>query len=154
MPAGLPVNGSSASPSPVAAVPGAQPVRHRRRDWRPVFLKAIAEHGNATLAAHAAGVDRSTAYKSAERDAAFAAAWAEAREEAIDLLEAEAFKRAHAGSDRVLLFLLQTLRSQLYRNSIDVRVDFRREAERVAERLRVPVEEVLERVEQRIKEAR
>jgi len=121
-----------------------RPRRTRRPDWRPIFLATIRATANVRLAASAAGVDRSTPYRRAERDPAFAAAWAEASDDAIDTLEGEARRRALAGSDALLMFLLRAHRPQRFRESLDVRVDVRREAALVAERLGVPVEEVLE----------
>ena len=53
-------------------------------------------------------------------DEAFAAAWEEADEAATQTLEAEAWKRARSGSDRLLLFLLQARRPQTYRTNARV----------------------------------
>jgi hypothetical protein len=108
--------------------------------------------GNVRLAADAVGVDRSTPYVRAARDPAFAAAWARAREDAIDTLEAEARRRALSGSDQLLMFLLRSLRPTLYRETLDVRLELRREAERVAERLGCSVEEVLAAAERTARE--
>lgn len=51
---------------------------------RHVFLDKLAESGCAKTAADAAGVPPSTVYTLRNRDMAFAAAWAEARDEATD----------------------------------------------------------------------
>ena len=133
---------------------GARPDRRRRPDWAPRFLEAIRSSGNVRLAARAAGIDRSTPYQRARRDPVFAAAWAEATEDAIDLLEAEARRRALASSDQLLMFLLRAHRPEKYRDRFDVRLELQAEAERVAERLGVPVEDVLERVERLAREVR
>lgn len=66
-------------------------------DWRPAFLKSMAKLGNVTKACRAAKVGRSTAYDMYLSDADFAQAWDEALEEATDLLEAEARRRAEQG---------------------------------------------------------
>lgn len=131
-----------------------RPRRTRRPDWRPVFLATIRSTGNVRLAASAAGVDRSTSYRRAERDPAFAAAWAEASDDAIDTLEGEARRRALAGSDALLMFLLRAHRPQIYRESLDVRLELRREAEQVAAKTGRSVEEVLEAAERRARELR
>ena len=115
-----------------------------QRAWVPRFLEASTLTGNVRLAASAARIDRSTPYHLAARDAAFAAAWAAAEENAIDLLEAEARRRALAGSDGLLMFLLRAHRPERYRESLDVRLDIRAEAQRIADRLGIPLEEVLE----------
>jgi hypothetical protein len=90
---------------------------------------------NVRLSADSAGIDRDTAYKRRQHDPAFAAAWAQAEQDAIDLLEAEARRRALAGSDGLLMFLLRAHRPALYRERVDVRLDIRREAERMAAEL-------------------
>lgn len=111
-------------------------------EWAPVFIDALRETGNVTAAARAAGIDRSTAYRYRNKDTApareFAAAWDDALEEAIDSLEAEAWRRARDGvdhpviyegeitdtykkySDTLLIFLLKANRPQKYRDNIDI----------------------------------
>jgi hypothetical protein len=110
--------------------------------------------GNVTLAAQGAGIDRTTAYARAARDPAFAVAWREAYEAAVDLLEGEARRRALSGSDQLLMFLLRGLRPERYGARLDLHVDLQREAERMAGRLGVPVEQVLERVDRLAREVR
>ena len=127
-------------------------VRRRRPDWQPRFLEVIRSTANVRLAAHEAGIDRSTPYRRAERDPAFAEAWAEASDDAIDLLEGEARRRALAGSDALLMFLLRAHRPERFRESLDVRVELRREAEQVAAKTGRSVEEVLEAAERRARE--
>ena len=129
-------------------------VRRRRPNWEPRFLDVIRSTGNVRLAADAAGIDRSTPYVRADRDPAFAAAWAEAQQAAIDILEAEARRRALMTSDALLMFLLKAHRPERYRDTVDVRVELRRQAETVAERLGIPLDEVLQRVERRARELR
>jgi hypothetical protein len=131
---------------------GTERPRGRRPDWKPRFLELIAATGNVHLAAAAVGVDRSTPYVRAARDPAFAAAWARAREDAIDTLEAEARRRALASSDPLLMFLLRSLRPERYREALDVRLDIRHEAERMAERLGCTVDEVLAAAERKARE--
>ena len=76
-----------------------RPRRSPRRAWVPRFLEAMRATGNVRLSADAAGVDRSTPYKLAQRDPSFQAAWEAAEQDAIDVLEATARKRALSGSD-------------------------------------------------------
>jgi hypothetical protein len=104
--------------------------RPRRPDWAPVFLEKFAAFGNVLLACHAAGVSRDAPYKRARRSAAFAADWAQARDDAIDQLEGEARRRALAGSDQLLMFLLRAHRPERYRET--VRIDLAREASAIA----------------------
>ncbi len=66
--------------------------RHRRR-----FLEALAETGNVTLAARAAGISRARVYELRGLDPAFAAAWEDAEQIAADRLEAEARRRGVDG---------------------------------------------------------
>jgi hypothetical protein len=71
----------------------------RARPWQKGFLAVLRESGNVRLACDAAGIDRSTAYLRRQADGTFAAAWDSALDEAADLLEAEAWRRAHEGWD-------------------------------------------------------
>jgi hypothetical protein len=114
--------------------PGSGP-RRRRPDWGPRFIEAYRASGIVRLSATAAGIDRDTAYKRRRRDPRFAADWAQAEQDAIDILEAEARRRALGGSDALLMFLLRGHRPALYRERVDVRLDVRREAERLAAEL-------------------
>jgi hypothetical protein len=127
--------------------------RSRRPDWTTTFLETIRSTANVRLATSAAGIDRSTPYQRARRDPAFATAWANANEDAVDLLEAEARRRALSGSDALLTLLLRAHRPGRYRERIDLKLELRAEATRVAERLGVSVEEVLERVDRLAAEA-
>ena len=129
-------------------------IRGRRPDWVPRFLEVIRSTGNVRLAADSAGIDRSTPYVRARRDPVFAAAWAAAEQDAIDVLEAEARRRALTASDALLMFLLRAHRPERYRESVDVQVAIRRQAEALAKRLGVPIDEVLEHVERRARELR
>jgi hypothetical protein len=92
------------------------------------------EHGNVTLAARSIGLSRQALYQAREQDPEFAAAWEEAVESYIDLLEAECDRRAVHGvrqpvlykgavvdvdyraySDSLLMFRLKALRPDKYR---------------------------------------
>lgn len=67
------------------------------RDWEPAFLAALRETGVVRDALEAAGIGRSVVYARKDADPAFAAAWADALEDAADLLEREAIRRARTG---------------------------------------------------------
>lgn len=92
------------------------PTPKRRRDWRPAFLAAFAATGNVLLSAKGAGIDRSVPYDERRRNPRFAAAWEQAEEDAVQLLEAEARRRAMQTSDVLLMFLLKSRRPAIYRD--------------------------------------
>ena len=131
-----------------------------KRDWQPAFIELLRETGNVTLAAQHVGQSRNQAYHVRRHSEDFAAQWDEALGEGIDLLEAEAWRRAVTGvdkpvfykgevvgsitkySDRLLMFLLRAHRPQVFRDggkvkhtgATDVGVDKDRE-KRTMERL-------------------
>ena len=57
---------------------------------REKFIKILGTTCNITVACREIGITRNTAYDHREKNAEFAAAWDNALEEAVDLLEAEA----------------------------------------------------------------
>jgi hypothetical protein len=107
--------------------------------WRKVFLKSLARTGSVKASAKFAGVGRRFAYKHKAGDAKFSAAWDNAIESAIDLMEAEARRRAMKGmlkpgfykgekcgsvreySDRLLMFLLKAYRPERFRDNFNLR---------------------------------
>lgn len=110
--------------------------RRKKPGWtearRTKFLQSLAETANVTRSAKAAGMTPSAAYKERRRRPAFAQAWAEAMEQALDTLEAVMLERAlhgvektvyYAGkncgsvrqySDALAMFLLRARRPQTY----------------------------------------
>ena len=111
-------------------------------------LAALPTVGSVSAAARCAGVSRRSVYRWAADDPAFAAALAEAREDAADAIEEEAHRRAvsgvrvykflrdgtpikhpetgepyyeHAYSDRLLEILMKAGRPEKYRDRSDVR---------------------------------
>lgn len=140
---------SPSKPSPKKTRASAKPrltsaAATRQRDWKPIFLAALAKRGNVSEAAKAAGVHRDTANEHRKTDAAFLARWESALEDAADALEREAFRRAHDGvvkpvfgsggpgvgtvevghvreySDTLLIFLLKGIRPAKYRDNFNV----------------------------------
>src|SRR5450631_1240228 len=98
------------------------PTGSRRPSWVPRFLEVFGATGNVRLSAMAAGVSRDAAYKRAQADSNFARDWLQAREDAVDMLEAEARRRAMNSSDSLLIFLLKSLRPETFRDRVDITV--------------------------------
>lgn len=71
---------------------------------RDTFLAMLAETCNVSEAARAAGIGRQTAYDWRDDDQTFAAAWANAEQEAADKLEREAWRRAVEGTDKPVTY--------------------------------------------------
>ena len=74
------------------------------RSWRPLFLDTLRRTGNVRLAANNADVARQVAYRARDRSDKFRADWDEAIEEARELLEAEARRRAAIGVDEPVFY--------------------------------------------------
>ena len=110
------------------------------------FLKAYAKLGNITAAARLAGIERKTHNKWLAKDPAYAEAFAEAEEQAVEAMEQEAWRRAVKGtrrplsykgqptrdehgrlnvireySDVLLIFLLKARRPAIYREHVNAR---------------------------------
>lgn len=99
-----------------------------------LMLAAIAESGNIGKAAAAAGISRNCHYNWMQADKAYAKAVDEAFDDAVDLLETEAKRRAYEGveepvyqggkqvgtirkySDTLLIFLMKGARPEKYRD--------------------------------------
>jgi hypothetical protein len=101
------------------------------------FLAAFRKTGNVRLACEAAKVGRSSHYRWLNRSPGYREAFAVAKEEVADILEAEAFRRAVHGweepvgwykgkaggvvkrySDPLLILLLKALRPDRYRETV------------------------------------
>ncbi len=122
----------------------ASKARTRVIDWKPTFLKNLRESGNIGTACAKAKVGRTTFYDHRKADAAFAAQVGEALEDAGDVLEAEAWRRAVKGvlkpvfgslgrgagsgevgtireySDTLLIFLLKGTKPEKFRETLGV----------------------------------
>lgn len=64
-------------------------------------MAALQNSCNVRYACQAAGISRATAYREADKNPKFREAWETALEEAVDVLEYEAFKRATKGAQQV-----------------------------------------------------
>lgn len=92
--------------------------------WHPRFLELFAYSLNVVTAARGAGVDRSTAYAHKKRFKTFARQWKEAKREAWQRLEAEAYDRAKKQSDTLMIFLLKAHKPKKYRERQEVKLEF------------------------------
>ena len=106
--------------------------------WVEPFLEILATTANVTVSANQTGIDRATAYRRKHSDEVFKQRWEEAIEEAVDLLEGEARRRAAVGvdepvyykgkivgevkkySDRLLIVLLKAHRPAKYRENFSM----------------------------------
>ncbi len=73
-------------------------------DWPDRFLVEFAKTGNVSDAARRAKVTRQAVYAHAAADEAFSKAWQQAREQAADALELEAFRRAVRGCRKPVFY--------------------------------------------------
>ena len=107
-----------------------------KKVWKPIFLNLLSKNGNVSLSAQEAGIVRQAAYDARDRDKAFSQAWEDAMEQATDVLEREAWRRASEGvrqpvfyqgavcghvqkySDVLLIFLLKGARPDKYREQL------------------------------------
>ncbi|GIV18957.1 MAG: hypothetical protein KatS3mg023_1991 [Armatimonadota bacterium] len=95
----------------------------KRRNWREKFLAALSRGCSVSQAARLAGVSRQHAYRCRARSATFAEAWQDAWEQGTDALEDEAVRRALAGSDTLLMFLLKARRPEKFRDNVRIEHD-------------------------------
>ena len=116
--------------------PGAK--KRRAPAWRKVFLEALRNTSNVTLAAHTAGVHRNTAYAAKDDNPDFSEQWEDALALAESGMEEEARRRAMDGvlepiyyqgeavgairkfSDGMLMFLLKAHNPKKYRENMRV----------------------------------
>ena len=86
----------------------------RKRVWAPKFLDRLRKSGSVTAAARTARVTRQAAYDMRAKDPAFAAAWDDAIEQALDDVEEAVHRRAKSKSDGLAMFLLRSRRPEVY----------------------------------------
>jgi hypothetical protein len=92
--------------------------RRKPIEWEEKFLKLYANNGNVTLSARGCAISRMTVYDRRNNHPDFAARMYAARAEAVEMLEAEAWARARKQSDTLLIFLLKSLRPDVYRETV------------------------------------
>lgn len=93
------------------------------RDKMDRFLDRLRVSGNVFLSCKAAGVSRRTVYNWRNRWATFRDEWDDALEEACDILEMHAWKRATEGqSDKMIMFLLKAYRPQRFKENLRIEV--------------------------------
>lgn len=95
-----------------------QRAREPKAVWYERFIRLYAKTGNITLSCRAARIGRQTYYDHLASNPEFQTAVDAAKEEAIDELEAVARERGVASSDTLLIFLLKSLRPDLYRETV------------------------------------
>jgi len=91
-------------------------------DWYDQFLNVLRITGNIRAACHATGIERKVALFHYATNEDFAERWNEAIEDALDTLDAVAWKRAREGSDSLIRFLLERRRPELYAEKKDLRI--------------------------------
>jgi hypothetical protein len=90
-------------------------------DKKTVFLEALRDKYTVRHAAALARVGRRTVYDWREQDAEFAAAWDEAREDAIEALESTMYDKALAGETLPGFFMLKGMRPDVYRDNVSIK---------------------------------
>ncbi len=96
---------------------------HKKEDSAAAFLAAYRECDNIRTAAKAAGINRETVRRWIASDPVFAAAFEDARQDAIDAMEQIGRDRALATSDTLMIFLLKAGRPDKYRERSDQNVN-------------------------------
>lgn len=84
------------------------------------FLTAYASTGSIEQACKAAGINRCTHYQWKEADPDYVAALEAIPDQVGDMLEDEAIRRALAGSDTLLIFLLKGFKPARYKENIAI----------------------------------
>lgn len=85
--------------------------------WEKAFLAALANSGNVRTSCQLSGIGKSQVYRRRESDPVFAKACDTALEDALEVLEEEARRRAMKSSDLLLIFMLKAIAPQKYRES-------------------------------------
>ena len=88
--------------------------------WAHLFLSALKLKPNVSLAADAAGIERTTAYYWRNNSPEFAAAWDQAIDRSLDELEESVFTRAKNTSDVLAIFLLKSHRPERYAEKLKI----------------------------------
>ena len=86
--------------------------------WQSAFLSSFSQCGNIRKASEDAGVTRQAVWYAHKRHPDFRVLYDEAKEESIERLEQVARNRATASSDNLLIFLLKSMRPEVYREVV------------------------------------
>ncbi len=90
----------------------------KKEVWEDNFIELLSNTCNVTLSARGVGLSRNKVYRRRKQSKRFAQRWAQAKAEAVELLEAEAWKRARSTSDTLMIFLLKANKPKKYRETI------------------------------------
>ena len=93
--------------------------RKRAPVWHDTFLHVYAQTGNVAASCRAAGITQQAFYKNYHLDDEFAQRAEEAKEQSIAILELDLRKRS-GHSDVLLMFLLKSLRPDVYRERHEI----------------------------------
>lgn len=115
--------------------------------WIEPFLHNLRNTANVRAACNAAGIRRPVAYDRRDSHPEFAARWEQAMEEACDILEFVARKRAFETSDTLLIFLLKAHRPERFADRLQVEYVIRKRAQKLADRFGMTAEEVVAQAE-------
>jgi hypothetical protein len=88
--------------------------------WKRPFLAAYANSGNIRASALRAKVNRQHVYDTLETDAKFRSQFDQAKEEAIELIEATLRQAALGGNVTACIFLLKTLDPSTYNERVQI----------------------------------
>ena len=91
-------------------------------EWCDTFIEALRTIPVVRLACEHAGISRKTAYQWREQNDEFRSEWRDALEDGIDMLEAQLHARARQTDTRAAMFLLRSLRREVYGDHVDVDV--------------------------------
>lgn len=107
----------------------------RSQKWKEVFIDAYSRIPIIKIAAGAANVSRQTVYEARRSDREFAEQMINAEQDGAEGLEARAHQLAGAGSERVLMFLLEHVLPEKYgrKQKLDMSGDFNAFTIRIAE---------------------
>lgn len=86
--------------------------------WEAKFLELYRKSGNVTISAEGVGITRNAVYQRRIAYPEFIKVMETVREEAIEILEAVAWKRALKSSDTLLIFLLKSNKPEKYRETV------------------------------------
>jgi hypothetical protein len=111
---------------------------------RAKFLELLGESGNVAATCAALGLHRPVIYAWRHADPAFARDWDNALQLGSEAIEDEARRRAMAGSDYLLVFLLKGLKPEKYKQNSSVDLN-----QNVSYHLRnLPIDELRRRLDQ------